>query len=190
MDLMSNWTTLESVLLLASARHSEWNVEAQYRSTDTLNVIADWVNLAAVSAMDSGVADNYTEWRKFIMGDATGRIFQFRLRLLSYRPNVSPRIFDGSIRADMPDRIESYNNLQADDTTGYELSYDPSFAGPGLTPNIQISLDDAESGDYWAFDYKTLDGFQVKFYDKNGVQVARQFDVVAKGYGRKAVNVI
>jgi len=189
-DLMSSWVTLSSVALLSSARTSEWDVETQYRSTETLNVIADWVTLSAVSAMQSGVAENFTEWRKFIMGDATGRIFQFRLRLISNKVSVSPRVFDGTIRADMPDRLESYNGLSADDTTGYILAYAPAFAGPGSSPNVQVTIDDAESGDYWAFDYKTLDGFQIKFYDKTDTQVARSFDVSVKGYGRKATAVI
>ena len=189
-DLMSSWVTLSSVLALSSARFSEWDVESQYRSTETLNVIADWVTLDAVAAMLSGVDDNFTEWRKFIMGDATGRIFQFRLRLISNKVSVSPRVFDGTIRADMPDRLESYNNLAADNTTGYILAYAPAFAGPSPSPNVQISIDDAESGDYWAFDYKTLDGFQIKFYDKTDTQVARTFDCSVKGYGRKATAVI
>jgi len=70
------------------------------------------------------------------------------------------------------------------------LSYDPAFAGPSPSPNVQISIDDAESGDYWAFDYKTLDGFQIKFYDKTDTQVARTFDCSVKGYGRKSTEVI
>lgn len=189
-DFMSAWPNLSSVLSLSSARFSEWDVEAQYRSTETLNVIADWVTLGAVGAMASGVEENFTPWRKFIMGDATGRVFQFRLRLLSNKISVSPRVFDGTIKADMPDRIESFDNLSANNTTGYILAFNPSFKGPGTRPNTQISIDDAESGDYWSFDYKTLDGFQIKFYDKNDIQVARQFDVVCKGYGRKAVAVI
>lgn len=189
-DFMSAWTTLDTVLAMSSARFSEWDVETQYRSTETFNVIADWVTMDAVSAMDSGIEENFTEWRKFIMGDATGRIFQFRLRLISNKISVSPRVFDGTIKADMPDRIDSFNDLAADDTDGYILAFDPPFKGPGTRPNIQVSIDDAESGDYWVFEYRTLDGLQIKFYDKNDVQVARQFDLVAKGYGRKAVAVI
>jgi hypothetical protein len=189
-DFMASWESLADVTSLANAKFSEWDVEAQYRSTENFNTIADWASLADVPSMASGEVENFTEWRKFIMGDATGRIFQFRLRLLSNKVNVTPRVFDGTIRADMPDRIESYNNLQADDTNGYILSYAPAFAGPLPSPNVQITIDDAESGDYISYDYKTIEGFQIRFFDKNNTQVARQFDVQVKGYGRKAVSVI
>lgn len=189
-DFMIDWLTLSAVAALSIAGSSDWDVETQYRSTEEYNVIADWANLSDIVALDSGSEEQWTPWRKFAMGDATGRIFQFRLRLISNVAYVSPRVFDALIKADMPDRQESYQNLSADDTTGYILTYAPAFKGPGSTPSVGISLEDGESGDYWEFVSKTLDGFQIKFYDKNDTQVARQFDVQVKGYGRKSTSVI
>ncbi len=187
---MENWETLDSVLLLANSESPDWDIETQYRSSDEFNVIADWTTLSGIAALNEGVADNFTEWRTFFIGDATGRVFQFRLRLISNKPSVTPRVFDGTIRIDMPDRVESYENLTASDVAGYELIYAIPFKGPGTSPNVQISIDGAESGDYWAFDYKTLDGFLIKFYDKTDVQVERQFDVAVKGFGRKYTSII
>jgi hypothetical protein len=85
--------------------------------------------------------------------------------------------------------LESYQNLSAT-ALGYEVTYSPSFKGPGTTPNIQISLENGQSGDYWLFDYKTLDGFKIIFYDKNGIAVSRDFDASVKGYGRKNATII
>lgn len=189
-DLMVNWVTLDSVLLLANSKFAEWDVETQYRSTESFNVIAEWDTLDEVMALNGGADDIFTEWRTFTIGDATGRVFQFRLRLLSYKPTVSPRVFSGLIKADMPDRFESYENLVVDSVDGYEVEYNPAFKGPGLSPNVQVSIESAESGDYWAFDYKTLDGFLIRVYDKNDVQVERQVDVHVKGFGRKATSII
>ena len=124
------------------------------------------------------------------MGDATGRVFQFRLKLISNKPSVTPRVFDTTIRADMPDRIESYQNVTATVADGYEAEYDPAFKGPGTSPNIQVSIEDAESGDYWAFDNKDLEGFTIRVYDKDDNPVERQLDIAVKGYGRKATNTI
>ena len=188
-DLMVNWITLDTVQYMANAGSSDWDVKAEYRATNDFNVMADWISLDVIDPISEGNQDLFTPWREFIMGDATGRIFQFRLKLLSYRDSVTPRVFDGTIRADMPDRIESYNNIAAP-SGGYALSYTPSFAGPGTTPNIQISIDGGSSGDYWAFDYRTLDGFYIRFFDKDNNPVARQFDAAVKGYGRKAVSII
>lgn len=189
-DIMANWVTLSSVAALSNAGSSEWDVETQYRVTDQFNVIAEWPSLDVISQLNEGLEDNFSEWRKFIIGDATGRIIQFRLKLSSYKPSVSPRVNDGTIRADMPDRIESYNNLEATALDGYTVSYDPDFKGPGTSPNIQISIDGAQSGDYWTFDYKGLDGFTVRFYDKDDNPVDRTFDAMVKGYGRKAEFII
>lgn len=188
-DLMENWTTLDAVLAMSNANHADWDVETQYRSTNLFNAMGEWTQLSLVDPISEGNQDNFTEWRKFIMGDATGRIFQFRLRLISNRASVSPRVFDGTIRADMPDRFESYNNLVAPDT-GFDVEYDPPFAGPGSTPNIQISIDGGESGDYFILSDKTLEGFTIQFFDKNDNPVERQFDVAVKGYGRKAESII
>jgi hypothetical protein len=46
-------------------------------------------------------------------------------------------------------------------------------------------MDDAASGDYWEFTNKDLEGFTIKFYDKNDLAVARTFDAQIKGFGRQ-----
>jgi len=188
-DIMSNWITLSDVDLLYSPGSAAWDVEAQYRATNNLNVMADWTDLSSIVTLSQGEEDIWTPWRKFIIGDVTARIVQFRLRLVSNVLNITPRVFQAKIKSDMPDRIESYNNLVAPDT-GLEVVYDPGFKGPGLTPNVQISLENGQSGDYWEYTDKTLDGFTIVFYDKNDNPVSRQFDASIKGYGRKALNTI
>jgi hypothetical protein len=188
-DLMANWATLSSVTALTTSGFSDWDVEAQYRTTESFNVMADWVTLDSIDPLSEGQQDLWTAWKKFIIGDATGRIFQFRLRLISNNVSVTPRVFDGTIRSDMPDRVESYNNI-AVPGGGEEIVYDPSFKGPGTTPNIQVSISDAQSGDYWTFDYKTLDSFYIRFFDVNDNPTSRTADFAVKGYGRKALEII
>jgi hypothetical protein len=185
-DIMSNWDLLSNIPLLYSPGSSDWDVELQYRSTEQLNVIGDWATMSSIITMRGGSEDIWTEWRKFIIGDATGRIFQFRLKLISYKLNVSPIILDATVRADMPDRSESYNNVVAP-TTGAIVNFVPEFKA---VPNVQITLENGVSGDYWQFDYKTAAGFKIVFYDKLDNAVSRQFDAVVKGYGRKAANVL
>ena len=189
-DLMANWITLDAVPYLSSTLFSEWAIETQYRSTENLNVIADWTTLDSIVLLNEGAAENFSPWRSFYMGDATARIFQFRLKLLSNKAGVTPRVFDATIRADMPDRSEAYNNLLVDAVDGLEVLYNPSFKGPGTSPNIQVTLEDAESGDYWSFDYRSLDGFLIRVFDKNDVQVERTIDVHVRGYGRKYTSAI
>lgn len=188
-DLMSNWPDLSSLTAMSHAGFSDWDVETQYRTTESFNVMSDWPSLDVIDPISEGDQDNWTAWKKFIMGDATGRIFQFRLRLLSFKPSVSPRVFDGTIRADMPDRIESYENMLVPDT-GLAVMYTPAFKGPGSSPNIQVSLQDGLAGDHWVFTSRTLDGFSIQFLDENDNPVERTADFSIKGYGRKNTSVI
>lgn len=185
-DIMSNWATLSDVDLLYSPGSSDWDVELQYRSTNALNVMEDWASMSSVVTLSGGSEDIWTEWRKFIIGDATGRIFQFRLKLISYKPNVSPRVLEAIIRADMPDRVESFNNVMAT-VSGAVVTYSPAFKN---IPNVQITLENGQSGDYWEYVSKTAEGFEIVFKNNLGNPVARQFDAVVKGYGRKAANVL
>jgi hypothetical protein len=188
-DLMSEWETLEEVLAMSNAADSEWDVETQFRTTDNYNVIADWNPISDVISMSAGEDELWTDWKKFTIGDATGRIFQFRLKLTSEVPEVSPRVYDGLIRADMPDRTETYNDQTAG-VLGLEITYDPPFKGPGTTPNIQITQDNPSTGDYYIIENKTLAGFKITFYDNNANPVTRQFDAFVKGYGHKATEII
>lgn len=188
-DLMVNWPTLADVDALSSSSVSDWSVETEYRATNNFNTISEWNTMAEIDPISEGIQADFTPWRKFTIGDFTGRIFQFRLKLISNVPNITPRVFDGVIKSDMPDRIENYNDLNT--VSGeYVLTYAIPFKGPGTSPNIQITQDDASQGDYYKITNKTLEGFTIKFYDKNDSLVDRQFDVLVKGYGRKQDQVI
>lgn len=188
-DVMSNWTSLDTVLLLSNSRFSEWDVEAQYRATNEFNSIEQWNPLSDVEVMSVGDTDNFTPWRSFTIGDAVGRIFEFRLKLISNKTSVTPRVFDGTIRADMPDRLESYSNITAP-IGGVNIPYNPPFAGPGTSPNVQVSIDGAQPGDTVQYLYRGLDSVTIEVVDVNGNPVERTIDVQAKGFGRQYNTVI
>jgi hypothetical protein len=189
-DLMSNWITLDQVASLANAGNASWDVETYYRGTESFNVMSEWVSLSSITVLSEGVDDNWTPWKKFTIGDFTFRIAQFRLKLISNVASVTPRVFNGVIKADMPDRFETYNNVNSSDLAPISILYDPAFKGPGDSPNIQITQDNAQLGDYFIISNKSLNGFEIIFYDLNNNPVVRQFDVAVKGYGRKSLAVI
>lgn len=189
-DLMINWNPLADLLLLANSKFSDWDVEAQVRYTDQFNIIANWPSMDVIERMNEGLADIWSPWSKFVMGDFTGRIFQFRLRLLSFNSSVSPRVFDGKIKADMPDRIDSYNDIVSSNSSVTEVVFTPAFAGPDTGLAIQITQDNMQQGDYYVIVSKTLSKLEINFYDKDDNLVSRQFDVFVRGYGRKNNEVI
>lgn len=187
-ELMTEWDHLYDVEHLSSANTEDWDVVAEYRVTSEILSMASWEHLYDVEHLNEGLGQGFTDWRPIpTIGDATGRAFQFRVRLRSITPNVTPRLFDGTIKVDMPDRTESFENLSSSDTESTLVSYSQKFTGPDPSPNIQISIDGGQSGDYWVFENRNLEGFQIRFYDKDDNQVVRQFDVLAKGYGRRHV---
>jgi hypothetical protein len=184
-ELMSEWVTLTSLDHLNTAQSSDWGASLQYRATDVFAAMSDWVSLSVIDHINYGAGIGFTGWRDIpTVGDATGRIFQFRVKLSSYSFNITPRLFDATVNSDMPDRVDSFENLVSHATLAYAVTYDPVFNGPGTSPNIQISIDGASTGDYWTITDKTLAGFSIRFYNSSNVQVSRQFDVSVKGYGR------
>lgn len=188
-DIMGNWEYLSLVDSLLHDDFHQWDVEAQYRTTTFYNVMSEWTALDTLTQMSTGNEEIWTQWKKFLVGDGTGRVFQFRLKLISNDRGVTPRIYNGTIIADMPDRIESYNNVVSG-AGACTITYSPAFKGPGTTPNVQLTVENVESGDYWSFSSKTLEGFTVTFFNSSNTPVSRTFDAVVKGYGRKATAII
>lgn len=185
-ELMADWVELDLVDHLNTATSDDWDLNVEYRATDVFAAMADWAALNVIDHINYGAGVGFTDWRPIpTIGDATGRIFQFRFKLKSLTPNVTPRLFDASISVDVPDRIDSFENQVSSASLAYAITYDQQFMGPGTSPNIQVSIDNGATGDYWAFDEKTLAGLSIRFYDKLGNQVSRQFDLVAKGFGRR-----
>lgn len=185
-ELISSWDHLSDIDHLNSTSGDDWDVLAEYRATDEILAMADWSHLSDIEHINEGLGQGFTPWRPIpTIGDATGRVFQFRVKLSSLTPNVTPRLFDATIKADMPDRTDSFENLSSSASLPTDVVYDKRFNGPAPSPNVQISIDSAQTGDYWEFEYKTLEGFRIRFYDKNGTQVVRQFDVLAKGFGSR-----
>lgn len=189
-DLVGNWDPLSDVDALATATVSDWDVITEYRVSNIRNVMEDWVHLEDIDPLNEGVDAFFSEWRPFTMGDITGRVIQFRLKLVSLRASVTPRVFDGTIKVDMPDRTDSFNDMTSPVGGGIYLPFTPPFKGPGNFPNAQVSIDGAESGDYWEYSERDLNGIRIEFFDESGTPVERTFDLFVKGYGAKNNEII
>jgi len=187
-DLMVNWATLADITQLASGTGADYQVDLEYRARDSFNVIAEWNSLADVVDMAGGETGDWTPWRRVTSGDFTGRIFQFRIRLRSYNPTISPQIFLAKVIADMPDRTTRDENINCP-VNGVRVNFDPEFKGPAK-PNVQITQDAAQSGDYFQLTNVDVTGFDIEFFDSGDTSVQRQFDYAALGYGEKTIATI
>jgi len=121
----------------------------------------------------------WSEWRNFVVGDYSSRAFEFRTLLESYSPNIAPKISSLKVKVDMPDRIESQENVLSSNAIKTVLFNNNFRAKPALS----ITAQTMQSGDYYTLTNINNSGFDICFYDASGNPVVRSFDYIAKGYG-------
>jgi hypothetical protein len=144
------------------------DVEVQYRATDD----------------NPAGSPTWSEWERFFVTDVRARAFEFRAKLTSEDVNLSPQVNALSVEVDMPDRVES-----GDDIVTSAGATAITFATPfKVVPSLGIGAQNLQQGDYYVLSSKTRSGFTITFYDSGDNAVSRTFDYVAKGYG-KEVNV-
>lgn len=159
----------------------DWAVWLEYRAIDEISVMADWVpNIAAIPNMAFGTAE-FGPWRPVRVGDATGRIFQFRIVAKAYRDGMLILIEDGAIEVDMPDRVWRYENFPVNTTTGdgEHVTFDPAFAAP---PVLAITTQGAVA---YRVQNLTRGSFDLLLLDANATPTTGSADIAALGYGRE-----
>jgi sulfur carrier protein ThiS len=187
-DLMVNWPNLNDVPALSTSGADDWDSELQYQAMVDFVPISDWVSLSSIPVIGDGEGEA-TDWRKFLAGDATGQQFRFRLKLTSYNPSVTPRVTSAQVLVEMQTRTLNLQGLTAP-ASPLAVNYPEAFYGPGSSPNVQITINNGQSGDYYQFSSRTLTGFTIAFFDSLNNAVSRQFDASVVGYGRQANNII
>lgn len=129
---------------------------------------------------DTTASPTWTEWTPFFIGEFTARGFQFKLVMDSYNVNHNIIIKSLSVTIDMPDRTESARNI-ASGTSTYSVSFGDAFR---VTPSIVVTARDMATGDFYSITNQTVTGFDILFKNSAAANVNRNFDWVAKGYGR------
>jgi len=79
----------------------------------------------------------------------------------------------------MEDRIFSGNDI----TSGVGTKT-VTFTNPFKSVNyaVGITMEDANTGDFFTVSNKTINGFDVLFKNSGGTNVSRTFDFIAKGF--------
>ena len=130
-----------------------------------------------VATSDDNVT--YTAFRNFVIGDYTCRYFKFRLIMTSADLSSTPVVSALTVTVDMPDRIFSGNDITSGTST-----YTVTFTNPFKSVNYAtgITMENANTGDYFTVSNKTINGFDVAFFNSSDTGVSRVFDYIAKGY--------
>lgn len=149
-------------------------------SPNTYDDISAKVQVSYTDDNPSG-SPTWSPWEDIVVGDVTGRAMRFRAVLMSTSSASSPAVTELSVRVDMPDRIESGDNLTF--TGSLTITYDTPFR---VTPAIGLSLANLTNGQRYAITSKTRYGFTITVYNSDGSVATNSvtLDYVAKGYGK------
>jgi len=129
---------------------------------------------------DPAGSPTWSAWQEIFVGDATARAFEWRVVMRSQDTQATPRIADMRVFIDMPDVLQS-----GDDIVSAAAPYVATFDRPfKVLKAVGIATQNAQTGDYYNITAKSNTGFTVEFRNAAGALVSREFDYLAKGYGR------
>jgi hypothetical protein len=129
---------------------------------------------------DPAGTPTWSAWRLFYVGDYTSRAFKFKVKL-SRGENTNNQVALSvlGVTVDVPDRIESANNV-AVGAGGLSVTFPNAFYA---TPAIAVTAENMATGDYALITAKSAAGFTIQFKNSAGTGVARTMDWIAKGFG-------
>jgi hypothetical protein len=138
------------------------------------------MHILEIATSDDNVT--YTSFRNFVIGNYTCRYFKFRLVMTSADLSSTPVVSALTVTVDMPDRIFSGNDITSGTST-----YTVTFTNPFKSVNYAtgITMENANTGDYFTVSNKTINGFDVAFFNSSDTGVSRIFDYIAKGLLKK-----
>jgi predicted phage tail protein len=127
---------------------------------------------------DPALSPVWSDWQSTTLADVTGRAFEFELRLQSDSNYHNILVEEASAQVDMPDRIESGDNIVSG-LTPYVVTYGLPFI---INPALALSIENMDTGDYYELSAKDEEGFTIAFFDVGSNPISRTFDYIAKGY--------
>ena len=121
----------------------------------------------------------YTDFRTFVIGEYTARFFKFRVVLISRDNASTPVVSEVTVTIDMVDRIFSGNDIVSG--TGTKSI---TFTNPFKSGNYAVGItgQGMATGDYFTVSNKTINGFDVAFFNSSNSGVSKTFDFIAKGF--------
>jgi len=121
----------------------------------------------------------YTDFRFFVIGEYEARYLKFRVVLISRDLASTPVVSTVTVTIDMPDRIFSGNDVVSG--TGTKSI---TFTNPYKSANFAVGItgQGMATGDYFTVSNKTINGFDVAFFNSSNAGVSKTFDFITKGF--------
>ncbi len=186
------------VITFTAGSATDGNYEIKSKTDNTFTVTS-----ATSATISSGTActfgANFTRFNPFVNGTYVGRGFKFRCEMDSDDPAQSIEIDQLGYSAELESRTETSlgnsgatNGIIASGTSQKSVTFTNTFftgqsgtsvAANSVLPSIAITIENAQSGDFFALSSITGSGFNIDI--KNGSShVNREFKYSATGFGR------
>lgn len=121
----------------------------------------------------------WSAWKPFVVGDYRARQFDFQLRGSVVQASNWIDVTKLEVVIDMPDRIESGNDISVP-VGGLTITYSPPF---NASPAVSLTAQGLFPGDYFDVSAKTATGFTVFIRNSSGVAKSGcSIDYISKGY--------
>ena len=126
----------------------------------------------------------WSGWIDLVAADISARSIKFRAHLETVDGTLSPRITALSAIVDMPDAVQSENDIAV--TGSKSITYPAPFYTTS-SPSIGISATGLSSGDYYVIGSKTNAGFTASFYDASDNLLTQpvELDYISRGFGKE-----
>ncbi len=159
-------------------------------SSSTFTVTAS--SSATISSSNCNIGAGFTKFNTLANGTFIGRGFRFRCQMDSDDPAQSIEIDQLGYTAELDSRTETVNTAIASGTSSKAVTFQHAFftgtselggSTSAYLPNIGITIENAQSGDFFALSSISGTGFTIDI--KNGSSfVNRNFKYAATGFGR------
>ncbi len=127
----------------------------------------------------TAVAADWNAYKRLVVSDLTFRAARFRLNEYVPDDTTGMGIIDLGVKVDVPDRIESRNNVPVA-AAGTTIKFTVPFKD---APAISIIAQGLASGDKWTITGQTAAQFTIQFQNSSGTGIAKTCDWIARGYG-------
>lgn len=182
-DYMAAWASLADVRSLVSATADLWNAWLEVRTADEMLVMAEWLpSIAGIDPISAGDDSVWSEWRPCTVGDFTGQLLQFRIRMQSFNPGVRVVCKSGRVEVDMPDRIDAYGDVDVP-VAGLDFVFPVAFRE---LEAVAITINGNADPVVAEVSSKQSTGFHVDLRNTLTHALTDGYiDILAQGYGRR-----
>ncbi|MFM0224176.1 TipJ family phage tail tip protein [Paraburkholderia dipogonis] len=142
--------------------------------------------LASLTNVDpaKAAAADWSPYQRLIVADLTFRAVRFALSVVVPQDIYGMGIIDLGATVDVPDRIESRNNIPVS-AGGTVVTFSVPFKD---APAISIIAQGLQTGDKWLIDQQSAYSFRIQFQNSVGAGIAKTCDWIARGYGYEHVD--